>query len=160
MVQPWAVLAAVVTSTLAASHAGATPEGSITRVASAQSAPTAPVAPVTRVDAILSSSDVLLSLVRQAHRGERTPQELRHARLELEASLRRTLASMPAVTRPEDVLLAERAVGRLNQVIIRSQEWEFFGAQPRPQWGWDPQREIRAIEHGIPFGDVIVASSR
>lgn len=120
-------------------------------------------APVTRVKAVEQAVDALVALVRTAHRGELPQRELRAARLRVERRLARSLAGMPADLRPNDGARFDRAVARLNQIIIRSQEWEAFGARPRPEWGWDPQREIVALatdDSVLESGEVVVIGVR
>jgi len=126
------------------------------------SAPTRSI-PVTRIECIERAGDELLGIVRHAHRGELQQHELRAARIGVERRLARSLAAMPADLRPSDRAKFDRAVARLNQIIIRSQEWEAFGARPRPEWGWDPQREIVALQSDdavLEAGEVIVADVR
>ena len=86
--------------------------------------------------------------------------ELRVVRMSIERSLEIAVAQIPGVTRPEEVPIIERARSRMNQIIIRSQEWETFGSIPRPEWGWDPHRQVIALESERLEGETVTASGQ
>jgi len=116
--------------------------------------------PADHAQAIDGAAVKLGSCVRRAHQGALSQRELRATRIAIEATLARTVARLPAITRPEDIVILLLAQSRLNQIIIRSQEWEVFGATPRPEWGWDPERETRAFESGFVGGEQVIAGEQ
>jgi len=107
--------------------------------------PTAPCRPIEAVDRAREQ----LSTIEAAHRGVTPRGGLRLARLAVEAKLERSIASMTVDLRPGEFAALGDARGRLNQAIIRCQEWEFFGPHDRPEWGWYPSRKIRSSEQSV-----------
>lgn len=111
----------------------------------------------TPINAIEAAAIELVELVRSAHRDEVSPQELRTARVALEARLEATLRRMPRSWSQGDFERLECARAKLNQAIIRSQEWEAFGPVSRPEWGWDPDRaRVEVASDAVLRGFVIL----
>lgn len=103
----------------------------------------------TPVEAIESARLDLLGAVAHARRGELSQQALRMTRLAIEARLSLAIARMEIDLRPGEFAALGSARARLNQAIIRSQEWEVFGPKDRPEWGWYPSRDIESTEGGV-----------
>jgi len=82
----------------------------------------------------------LEGLVAQAKSGRITPEQLRNRRRRLEGSLERQLDGLPADLKPGDLREVGVARAEMNQAVIHSQEFEFFGPVDRPEWGWYPSR--------------------
>lgn len=87
------------------------------------------------------STGDLEGLVDQAKSGRITPEQLRNRRRRLERSLERELDGTPVDLKPGDLREVNVARAEMNQAIIHSQEFEFFGAVDRPEWGWYPSRQ-------------------
>jgi hypothetical protein len=86
------------------------------------------------------SAGDLEGLVSQARAGRITPEQLRQRRRRLEVRLAGELAVSPMDLKPGDLREISVARAEMNQVIIHSQEFEFFGPVDRPEWGWYPSR--------------------
>jgi hypothetical protein len=86
------------------------------------------------------STGDLEGLVAQAKSGRITPEQLRNRRRRLEGSLERQLDGLPADLKPGDLREVGVARAEMNQAVIHSQEFEFFGPVDRPEWGWYPSR--------------------
>lgn len=86
------------------------------------------------------SAGDLEGLVAQAHSGRITPEQLRQRRRRVESRLAGELAESPVDLKPGDLREVSVARAEMNQVIIHSQEFEFFGPVDRPEWGWYPSR--------------------
>ena len=111
----------------------------------------------TPINAIEAAAIELVELVRSAHRDEVSPQELRTARVALEARLEATLRRMPRSWSQGDFERLGCARAKLNEAIIRSQEWEAFGPGTRPEWGWDPDRaRVEVASDAVLRGFVIL----
>ncbi|MFZ4722432.1 MAG: hypothetical protein ACOYMI_04705 [Phycisphaerales bacterium] len=95
-----------------------------------------------RRDAYVQSADQLDALVVRARDGRMDPERLRRERRRLESRLDRALSDMPVDLKPGDLREVSQARAEMNQSVIRSQEYEFFGPDDRPEWGWYPSRRI------------------
>ncbi len=51
---------------------------------------------------------------------------------------------MPVELKPGDLREVNQARAEMNQSIICSQEYEFFGSEDRPEWGWYPSRRVQS----------------
>jgi glycine/D-amino acid oxidase-like deaminating enzyme len=91
-------------------------------------------------DAYLESTQRLDSLVERAQDGRIDLARLRRERRRLEARLDRTLSELPVEFRPGELREVNQARAELNQSVMKSQEYEFFGPEDRPEWGWFPSR--------------------
>jgi hypothetical protein len=87
------------------------------------------------------STGDLEGLVAQAHSGRITPEQLRNRRRRVESRLAGELAQSPLDLKPGDLREVSVARGEMNQAIIHSHEFEFFGPVDRPEWGWYPSRK-------------------
>lgn len=108
--------------------------------------------PLTPTHACEAAREDLLRLVDKARRGEISQQGLRLARRAIEARLEIAVARLAIDLRPGEFAELGEARSRLNQAIIRSQEWEVFGPTDRPEWGWYPSRDIRSTDGTVAFG--------
>lgn len=104
-----------------------------------------PTAPATPFAALERAGASLQALLERAHHGELSQSALRIARRAVEARLELELAGMATDLRPGEMERLGDARAKLNQIIIRCQEWEFFGPNDRPEWGWYPSRQIRSV---------------
>ena len=86
------------------------------------------------------STEQLDALLRRARDGQLSPEQLRARRRRLEALLNQALSTMPADMKPGDMREVTVSRAEMNQAVIRSQEFEFFGPEDRPEWGWFPSR--------------------
>lgn len=93
-------------------------------------------------EAYVQSADQLDALVVRARDGRMDPERLRRERRRLESKLDRTLSDMPVELKPGDLREVSQARAEMNQSVIRSQEYEFFGPDDRPEWGWYPSRRV------------------
>jgi hypothetical protein len=84
----------------------------------------------------------LEGLVTQAREGRITAGQLRDRRRRLEARLDRELSQAPVELKPGDLQEVAAARAEMNQAVIHSQEFEFFGPEDRPEWGWYPSRRV------------------
>jgi len=108
--------------------------------------------PVTPLQAIEQAREDLAAIVARAHRGELSQRGLRLSRRAIEARLELALASVSVDLRPGEMEMLGEARSKLNQQILRCQEWEFFGPKDRPEWGWYPSRQIRSTDGAIGDG--------
>lgn len=92
--------------------------------------------------AYVQSTARLDGFVRSAEEGVITPQQLRSQRRRVEARLNQVLSDAPIELKPGDLHEIAAARCEMNQSVIRSQEFEFFGSEDRPEWGWFPSKEI------------------
>ena len=93
-------------------------------------------------EAYMQSADQLDALVVRARDGRMDPERLRRERRRLESKLDRALSGMPVELKPGDLREVSQARAEMNQSVIRSQEYEFFGPDDRPEWGWYPSRRV------------------
>lgn len=100
----------------------------------------APSSWVPQVRVYEESAEMLRSFVRGAYRGECSQHELRSARIALESALASELGRLAIEFVPGDRLAMDEARAAFHQQVMRSQEWEYFGPVPQPEWGWDPTR--------------------
>lgn len=97
-----------------------------------------------RREALDRSTEQLQGLVRRAREGQLSPQQLRSSRRRLEALLDHELSTLPVDMKPGDAREVSASRTELNQAVIHSQEFEFFGPVDRPEWGWFPSRAVRS----------------
>ena len=83
-------------------------------------------------------------MVAKAQSGKMTQTQLRRERRRLESRLDQRLSQAPVELKPGDVREVAAARAEMNQSIIRSQEYEFFGPEDRPEWGWYPSRQVQS----------------
>ena len=88
------------------------------------------------------STEQLDALVQRAHEGRLSPEQLRVRRRRLEARLNHELSLLPVDMKPGDVREVTVSQAEMNQSVIKSQEFEFFGSEDRPEWGWFPRNAI------------------
>ena len=100
----------------------------------------APPSWVPQVRVYSESAEMLRSFVLGAYRGECSQQELRSARIALESALANEIGRMAVEFVPGDRRAMDEARAAFHQQVMRSQEWEYFGPVPQPEWGWDPTR--------------------
>ncbi len=131
---------------------------SATAFAAPTAAPTTAVASCKAEAAYLEAAKELRSEVKQAHAGTINQETLREHRLELEAKLGCDLTLAGTDIRPGDMARVLAARSAFHQQVIRSNEWEAFGATPRPEFGWDPAAQI--AQDGKGFGVQVLASAR
>lgn len=98
-----------------------------------------------RRDAYIDGKEQLDSLVARAERGALSRERLRSERRRVERRLEQRLAQAPAEAKPGEVREASAARAEMNQSVICSQEFEFFGPEDRPEWGWFPSRRIQSV---------------
>ena len=117
--------------------------------------------PVPQVRAYLESERLLQSFVHSAYRGECSQHDLREARMALESALAVELERLAFAFIPGDRRAVEDARAAFNQQIMRSQEWEYFGPVPQPEWGWYPDRIAHSegislrVEDGVTIVDSV-----
>jgi hypothetical protein len=90
--------------------------------------------------ALERSTEQLDALVQKAHGGQLSPEQLRARRRRLEARLNHELSTLPADMKPGDIREVTVSKAEMNQAVIQSQEFEFFGPEDRPEWGWFPSK--------------------
>jgi len=90
--------------------------------------------------ALERSTEQLDALVQRAHDGQLSPEQLRSRRRRLEARLNHELSTLPADMKPGDIREVTVSKAEMNQAVIQSQEFEFFGPEDRPEWGWFPSK--------------------
>ena len=95
-----------------------------------------------RRDAYVDSAEQLDALLDRAQSGTLDPSRLRRERRRVEAKLDRRLAALPVDFKPGELRDENHARAEMNQSVIRSQEYEFFGPEDRPEWGWYPSRQV------------------
>ena len=93
-------------------------------------------------EAYVQSAEQLDALVARARDGRMDTNRLRRERRRLESRLDRAISDMPIELKPGDLSEVNQARAEMNQSVIRSQEYEFFGPEDRPEWGWYPSRRI------------------
>ena len=91
----------------------------------------------------MQSAEQLDALVIRARDGRIDPDRLRRERRRLESKLDRAISDLPVELKPGDLREVNQARAEMNQSVIRSQEYEFFGPEDRPEWGWYPRRRIQ-----------------
>jgi hypothetical protein len=117
--------------------------------------------PVPQVQAYLESERLLQSFVHSAYRGECSQDDLREARVALESALAAELDRLAFAFIPGDLRVVEKARAAFHQQIMRSQEWEYFGPVPQPEWGWYPDRVAQSegislrVEDGVTIVDSV-----
>lgn len=121
----------------------------------------ATASPVPQVQAYLESGRLLQSFVHSAYRGECSQQDLRDARMALESALALELDRLAFAFIPGDRRAVEEARAAFHQQVMRSQEWEYFGPVPQPEWGWYPDRVTQSegislrVEDGVTVVDSV-----
>jgi hypothetical protein len=120
----------------------------------------AAASPVPQVQAYRESERLLQSFVHSAYRGECSQHDLREARVALESALAVELERLAFAFIPGDRRAVEEARAAFNQQIMRSQEWEYFGPVPQPEWGWYPDRvaQSEGISLRVEDGATVVDS--
>jgi len=93
-------------------------------------------------DAYEDGRSQLDDLVARAERGGISRQRLRNERKRVEQRLEHRLAQAPVELKPGELREVSAARAEMNQSLIRSQEFEFFGPEDRPEWGWFPSRSV------------------
>jgi hypothetical protein len=97
-----------------------------------------------RREAYEQSAVQLEELVDSARDGRLSQEQLRRERRRVETRLERRLDAAPADMKPGDMREVAAARAEMNQAIIQSQEYEFFGPEDRPEWGWYPSRAVQS----------------
>lgn len=92
-----------------------------------------------RAEAMDRSAAQVDALVAGARDGRLAPAQLRMQRRRVEARLAHELDTMPLELKPGDLRAIAQSRAELNQSLIESQEYEYFGPVARPEWGWFPQ---------------------
>jgi hypothetical protein len=120
----------------------------------------AAVSPVPQVQAYRESERMLQSFIHSAYRGECSQHDLREARVALESALAVELDRLAIAFIPGDRRAVDEARAAFHQQIMRSQEWEYFGPVPQPEWGWFPDRvaQSEGISLRVEDGATIVDS--
>jgi len=98
------------------------------------------------------STDQLDELVLKAKDGRITQEQLRKQRRRVEARLDHELSSAAVELKPGELREVTVARAEMNQSIITSQEFEFFGAEDRPEWGWYPSRDVASTGSVLTVG--------
>ena len=98
----------------------------------------------TQTEVLVQSTATLEQLVQKAHDGTITPEQLRKQRVHVERKLDEKLNNASVAARAKEQAAVNQARTDLNQQIMCSQEFEFFGAQDRPEWGWYPSRQMKS----------------
>ncbi len=88
-------------------------------------------------------------LVQHAHDGKLTPEQLRIQRTQVERTLEVNLGNSAIAVRAKEQKVVYQARTDLNQQVMRSQEFEFFGPHDRPEWGWYPSRHIQSTGSAV-----------
>lgn len=94
--------------------------------------------------ALERSTQELDALVQRAHDGQLSSEQLRARRRRLEARLSHEVSQLPADMKPGDMHEVAVSQGEMNQAVIKSQEFEFFGPEDRPEWGWFPSTPVQS----------------
>ncbi|MCE9618670.1 MAG: hypothetical protein K8R92_02035 [Planctomycetes bacterium] len=113
-------------------------------------------------EAVVEATGELGQLVVKAHGGKLTPGQLRAQRLLVQRRMNQHLADAPALNHPKEVAEVDQARTDLNQQVMRSQEFEFFGPEDCPQWGWYPSRHIKSEGSAVkvdPAGNAVRMSA-
>jgi len=130
-------------------------------VATAAGPQPAAISPVPQVQAYRESEHLLQSFIHSAYRGECSQHDLREARIALESALAAELDRLAIAFIPGDRRAVEEARAAFHQQIMRSQEWEYFGPVPQPEWGWYPDRVAQSegislrVEEGVTIVDSV-----
>lgn len=95
-------------------------------------------------DAYIDGKSQLDDLVASAERGGMSQERLRRERRRVERCVVQRIAEAPVEAKPAEMRDVSAARAEMNQSVIRSQEFEFFGAEDRPEWGWYPSRTVRS----------------
>lgn len=90
------------------------------------------------------STEELDGLVRRARDGQLSPEQLRARRRRLEARLSHEVSQLPVDMKPGDMREVTVSQAEMNQAVIQSQEFEFFGPEDRPEWGWFPTKRAQS----------------
>ena len=98
----------------------------------------------TQKEVINETTVILQQLVQKAHDGKISPEQLRKQRIRVERTLDANLNNAPVASRAKEQVVVNQARTDLNQQIMSSQEFEFFGSEDRPEWGWYPSRHIQS----------------
>ena len=98
----------------------------------------------TQKEVINETTVILKQLVQKAHDGKISPEQLRKQRIRIERTLDANLSNAPVAARAKEQVVVNQARTDLNQQIMSSQEFEFFGSEDRPEWGWYPSRHIQS----------------
>lgn len=136
------------------------PSGSQFAATAAEPRPSA-ASPVPQVQAYLESERMLQAFIHSAYRGECSQHDLREARVALESALAVELNRLSIAFIPGDRRAVEEARAAFHQQIMRSQEWEYFGPVPQPEWGWYPDRVTQSegislrVEDGVTIVDSV-----
>jgi hypothetical protein len=130
------------------------------RLAATAGSSASTVSPVPQVQAYRESERMLQEFVHNAYRGECSQRDLREARLALESALAAELNRLAIAFIPGDRRAVEEARAAFHQQVMRSQEWEYFGPVPQPEWGWYPDRvaESEGISLRVEDGVTIIDS--
>lgn len=121
----------------------------------------AAISAVPQVQAYIESERLLQSFVHSAYRGECSQHDLREARVALESALAAELDRLAIAFIPGDRRAVDEARAAFHQQIMRSQEWEYFGPVPQPEWGWYPDRIAQGegislrVEDGVTIVDSV-----
>jgi hypothetical protein len=112
------------------------------------------------VQAYRESERLLQSFIHGAYRGECSQHDLREARVALESALAVELERLAIAFIPGDRRALDEARAAFHQQVMRSQEWEYFGPVPQPEWGWYPDRvaQSEGISLRVEEGSTIVES--
>lgn len=95
-------------------------------------------------DAYFDGKGQLDELVQRAEHGGISQQALRRERRRVEQRVEHRLSQAPVELKPGELREVSAARAEMNQSVIRSQEFEFFGPVDRPEWGWYPSRSVRS----------------
>lgn len=93
-------------------------------------------------DAYMDGKGQLDALLARAEQGTLSQERLRRERRRVESRIDRALADAPTDLRPGELTEISAARTEMHQSLIRSHEFEFFGPQDRPEWGWYPSRRV------------------
>ncbi|MSR33798.1 MAG: hypothetical protein EXS12_03205 [Phycisphaerales bacterium] len=99
---------------------------------------------VTQKEVIAQATATLEQLVQKGHDGKITQAQLRTQRMLIERRLEASLLQSPIAVRAKEQDAVNHVRTALNQKIMFSQEFEFFGSQDQPEWGWYPSRQIKS----------------
>jgi hypothetical protein len=119
------------------------------------------VSAVPQIQAYRESERMLQSFIHSAYRGECSQHDLREARVALESALAVELDRLAIAFIPGDRRAVEEARAAFHQQVMRSQEWEYFGPVPQPEWGWYPDRVAQSegislrVEDGVTIVDSV-----
>jgi hypothetical protein len=93
-------------------------------------------------DAYMDGKGQIDDLLRRAERGGLSQDRLRRERRRVEQRVALRVSQVATELKPGDLREVSAARAEMNQSVIRSQEYEFFGAEDRPEWGWFPSRRL------------------